>query len=312
MHTEDHPMDYGTFEGQIPAGEYGGGEVRIWDSGNYELEKWRKDEVMVVLHGSQVSGRYVLFPTSGNNWMIHRMDPAPADFTPLPKQVRPMLASPGKLPTVDEGWAYEIKWDGVRAITYVDGGRVRLQSRNDKDLTVSFPEFRELGAAIGARPCVLDGEIVVLGEDGRPNFGLLQHRLHVTNANAIRKLASGSPASYVIFDVLHLDGRGLTARTYDERRSVLEKLKLSGGSFATAESFRDVTGADILKATQENGLEGVIAKRQRLVLPGRQAQRRLDQSEEHTDPGCSYRRVDRGCREPTGQPGRPVARGSFG
>ena len=99
VQTEDHPMDYGSFEGTIPAGEYGGGEVRIWDKGHYELEKWRPNEVMVVLHGSKVSGRYVLFPTNGKNWMIHRMDPAPDDYTPPPERVRPMLATPGELPT---------------------------------------------------------------------------------------------------------------------------------------------------------------------------------------------------------------------
>jgi bifunctional non-homologous end joining protein LigD len=260
VHTEDHPMDYGAFEGTIPPGEYGGGDVRIWDRGHFELIKWRAKEVMVVLHGSRVSGRYVLFPTTGKNWMIHRMDPAPDNFTPMPEQVRPMLATPGKVPTAD-GWAYEIKWDGVRAIAFVDGGRIRLQSRNDKDLTPAFPEFRDLGATLGARPCVLDGEIVVLGDDGKPNFGLLQHRLHVVNTNAAKKLAAASPASYVMFDVLYLDGEPLMARPYDERRKVLEELKLSGGSFTTAESFLDVSGSDVLRATVENGLEGVIAKR---------------------------------------------------
>ena len=84
VHTEDHPLDYGTFEGEIPAGEYGGGQVRIWDHGHFELEKWTPTEVKIVLHGSRVSGRYVLFSTKGKNWMIHRMDPAPKEFNPLP------------------------------------------------------------------------------------------------------------------------------------------------------------------------------------------------------------------------------------
>jgi bifunctional non-homologous end joining protein LigD len=107
---------------------------------------------------------------------------------------------------------------------------------------------------------VLDGEIVVLGEEGVPDFGRLQHRLHLANANAVKKQSAASPASYVVFDVLHLDGHPLTARSYDERRAQLEELGLSGGSFATADSFRDVRGADILQATREAGLEGVIAK----------------------------------------------------
>ena len=141
VHTEDHPLDYGTFEGEIPAGEYGGGQVRIWDHGHFEVEKWRPDEVMVVLHGSKVDGRYVLFPTGGKNWMIHRMDPAPEGFHPLPQHVRPMLATAGALPEDDDGWAFEIKWDGVRAISFIEGGRLRLVSRNDKDLTSAFPEL---------------------------------------------------------------------------------------------------------------------------------------------------------------------------
>jgi bifunctional non-homologous end joining protein LigD len=272
VHTEDHPLDYETFEGEIPAGEYGGGHVEIWDRGTYDLEKWRDTEVMVVLDGQRVQGRYVLFPTDQKNWMIHRMDPAPEGFQPLPSQVRPMLASLGSLPSSDDGWAYEIKWDGVRAIAFVDGGRARLQSRNDKELTKSFPEFRSLGEYLGARPCVLDGEIVVLGDEGRPDFGRLQHRLHVTSPTAVRTQQATSPAMYVIFDVLHLDGEDLMGRSYDERRAVLEGLTLAGDAFTTADSYTEVRGADILRGTQESGLEGIIAKRRSSrYAPGRRS-----------------------------------------
>jgi bifunctional non-homologous end joining protein LigD len=261
VHTEDHPLSYGAFEGVIPAGEYGGGDVRIWDHGTFELQKWSDTEVMVILHGTRVEGRYVLFPTGGKNWMIHRMDPAPEGFEPLPQHVRPMLASPGALPHHDEEWAYEIKWDGVRAITFVDGGRVRIESRNGKDLTKDFPEFRSIGEFLGARPCVLDGEIVVMGPDGLPDFGLLLRRLHVGSATAVKKLELEFPASYVVFDLLHLDGQNLSNRSYDDRRVALEDLHLSGDAFTTAASYRNVKGADILRGTKESGLEGVIAKR---------------------------------------------------
>ncbi len=272
VHTEDHPMTYESFEGDIPAGEYGGGHVDIWDQGTYELEKWREKEVMVVLSGSRVSGRYVLFPTGGKNWMIHRMDPAPEDYRPLPTQVPPMLASLGQLPRDDTNWAYEIKWDGVRAIAYIEGGRVRMQSRNDNELTKSFPEFRAIGEFLGARPCILDGEIVVMGDGGLPDFGRLQKRLHVTSPSTVRKFEAEWPALYVVFDVVHLDGHDLTNATYDERRTALESLNLSGPSFTTAASYRDVTGADILRGTKESGLEGVIAKRRdSRYQPGRRA-----------------------------------------
>jgi bifunctional non-homologous end joining protein LigD len=260
VHTEDHPLEYGAFEGDIPSGEYGGGRVVLWDRGHFELEKWSESEVMVVLHGEKARGRYVLFPTGGKNWMIHRMDPAPDDFLPLPQKVRPMLATPGQLPPTDTGWAFEIKWDGVRAISYVEGGRIRMQSRNDKELITAFPEFREIGEFMGSRPCILDGEIVVIGDKGIPDFGRLQHRLHVENARAVKKLAASSPANYVIFDLLHLDGHSLLSLSYDDRRRQLESLHLAGSSFTVADSFRDGNGADILRATQEAGLEGVIAK----------------------------------------------------
>jgi bifunctional non-homologous end joining protein LigD len=269
VHTEDHPLDYGSFEREIPAGEYGAGQVRIWDHGHFELVKWSPSEVQVVLHGQRVSGRYVLFATNGKNWMIHRMDPARADYEPLPEKLKPMLATPGELPADDAQWAFEVKWDGVRAMSFVDGGRIRMQSRNDKEFIGSFPEFRELGAHLGSRQCVLDGEIVVMGENGIPDFGRLQHRLHLTNDSAIKRLAATSPASYVVFDVLHLEGRSLTSLSYDERRLRLEGLHLSGNSFVTADAYRDVKGADILKATKEAGLEGVVAKRRNSTyVPG--------------------------------------------
>jgi bifunctional non-homologous end joining protein LigD len=214
----------------------------------------------------------VLFPTKGKNWMMHRMDPAPSDFHPLPKQVEPMLASPGVLPKSDTGWAYEIKWDGVRAIALIDGGRVHLQSRNGNDLTAAFPEFRQIGESVGPRPCILDGEIVVLGEDGKPDFGRLQHRLHLSNANAIKKQLAMSPADYIVFDVLYLSGQPLFELSYDERREKLESLHLSGPSFTTAESYRDTSGADVLNATRQAGLEGVIAKRRTApYLPGKRS-----------------------------------------
>lgn len=261
VQTEDHPISYGSFEGEIPAGEYGGGKVEIWDSGTFEVEKWTTSEVMVHLHGSRVAGRYVLFATKGKNWMIHRMDPAPADYEALPKSVRPMLATPGQLPARDTGWAYEVKWDGVRAITFVDGGRIRMQSRNDKELTNAFPEIRTIGEFLGSRRCVLDGEIVVLGDGGVPDFGRLQHRLHLTNTHAIRQQAEQSPASYVVFDLLHLNNHSLFNLPYDQRRRQLERLHLSGDSFTTGVSYRDARGSDILRSTGEAGLEGVVAKR---------------------------------------------------
>ena len=261
VHTEDHPLEYATFEGEIPKGEYGGGQMTIWDRGVYEAEKWTDKEVKFVLHGERASGDFVLFQTKDRNWMIHRHGPS-TRTDPLPTSVKPMLAVPGKrLPPDDGLWAFEIKWDGVRTILFVEGGRVRAQSRNDLDVTAAFPELADIGKFLGMTTCVLDGEVVALGDDGRPSFARLQHRMHVANQREAKRRAATDPVSFVAFDLLYVDGRLTTDDSYDERRARLESLHLAGETFTTTETFRDVRGQDILDAATANGLEGVVAKR---------------------------------------------------
>jgi bifunctional non-homologous end joining protein LigD len=260
VHTEDHPLEYATFEGEIPRGEYGGGLMTIWDRGTYDVEKWSDREVKFTLHGTKAEAGFVLFQTKDRNWMIHRHGPSTRN-DPLPTSLSPMLATAGPLPTDSRDWAFEIKWDGVRAILFVEGGRVRAQSRNDLDVSASFPELADLGEFLGMTTCVLDGEIVALGEDGRPNFARLQQRMHVGNQREARRRATVDPVSFVAFDVLYLHGDSLLAASYDERRAQLESLHLAGSTFTTTDSFRDVPGEDIFAATVANGLEGVVAKR---------------------------------------------------
>jgi bifunctional non-homologous end joining protein LigD len=263
VHTEDHPLEYATFSGTIPKGEYGGGEMFIWDRGTYETEKWRKDEVMIVLHGERAQGRYVLFRTDGDNWMIHRMDPPAPDWTALPELVRPMMATLGTLPreSADDRYAYEMKWDGVRAVVYISGGHVRALSRNDRDVTATYPELRGLAEALGSHDCVLDGELVAFGPDGRVSFGALQPRMHVTGASVIRRLMTQIPVTYLLFDVLHLDGKSTLELPYTERRALLESLELAGPRWQTPPYFAG--GGDAALATSKaQGLEGVVAKLQ--------------------------------------------------
>ena len=271
VHTEDHPLEYATFEGEIPKGEYGGGTMTIWDSGWYDTEKWSDTEVKFVLHGARARGDFVLFQTKDKNWMIHRHGPS-IRRDPLPTSVKPMLATSGDLPNDDSGWAFEIKWDGVRTILFVEGGRVRAQSRNDLDVTPSFPELAAIGEFLGMTTCVIDGEVVALGDDGRPSFARLQQRMHVANQREARRRSSSVPVTFVAFDLLYVDGQSLLAETYDERRAKLESLHLSGATFTTIESFRDVPGPDILAAVTENELEGVVAKRRdSSYQPGRRS-----------------------------------------
>src|SRR4051794_26566583 len=226
-------MAYATFAGEIPKGEYGGGKVTVWDSGTYELEKWTEKEVKVVLHGTQVDGRYVFFRTAGkkdkgNDWMLHRMDGSPKGWTPMPRDLKPMLAVAGTLPAAkaDDLWSYEVKWDGVRALVAVDGGRLTLTSRNGNDVTAHYPELRGLGLQLGSRQALLDGEIVAFNADNRSDFGMLQARMHVAKPGAA--LLRSTPVQLMVFDVLHLEGRSLLNETYDARRAILEGLGLQG------------------------------------------------------------------------------------
>ena len=267
--TEDHPMAYATFAGEIPKGEYGGGKVAVWDPGTYELEKWRADEVQVVLHGEKVDGRYVFFRTKGNDWMVHRMDPPPPGWTPVPRDLKPMLAVAGTLPHDDDAWAYEVKWDGVRALVAVEGGRITLTSRNGNDVTSSYPELRGLGLQLGSRSALLDGEVVAFNAEGRTDFGLLQNRMHVGKPGAA--LQRSTPVQLLLFDVLHLDGQSLMDKAYDERREALESLGLQSDAWSVPPAFRG-GGKDLLEATRAQGLEGIVAKRRDArYQPGRRS-----------------------------------------
>jgi bifunctional non-homologous end joining protein LigD len=262
VRTEDHPLQYLDFEGEIPQGEYGAGTMRIWDRGTYEAEKFRSDEVIAVFHGQRMNGRYALFRagTDPKDWMIHRMDPPAEGTTPMPEQVAPMLARLGRLPANETGWGFEVKWDGVRAIAFCEPGRLRLQSRNLKDITARYPEVRGLREELGSRAAILDGEIVAFDEHGRPSFERLQQRMHVAAEARVRRLASSLPVVYVVFDLLHLEGEDLTGLPYEERRARLEALELRGPAWQVPGYHRD-NGRALLEATREQGLEGVVAKR---------------------------------------------------
>ncbi len=256
VHTEDHPLEYGSFEGTIPRGEYGAGAVTIWDRGSYETQKWVPDEVKVVLHGRRVQGGYVLFQTRGDQWMIHR------ERQPLPATMPPMLAVSGTtMPRDSQDWALEMKWDGVRALAFVERGRVRLMSRTERDITVAYPELAGLGAAAGHKQLLLDGEIVVFGEDGWPSFEALQPRMHVTSAAQAAMLAGRTPVTYLVFDLLQLDGRPLLDQGYADRRALLEGLGLAGPFWQTPPSFPGEDFQAVQAVSVDRRMEGVVAKR---------------------------------------------------
>ncbi|MCW2675433.1 MAG: polymerase LigD, ligase domain protein [Modestobacter sp.] len=282
--TEDHPLEYASFSGTIAAGEYGGGQVSIWDAGRYATEKWAPDHVTVAFDGARLAGRYVLFRLADGSWNIRKLDHAPPVGNPtpaarstdpdppsgapvaagVPEDLPPMLAALGELPPADDlRWGYEFKWDGVRALAHVRGGRLRLRARSGNDVTATYPELGRLPDPLAGHDAVLDGEVVALDPRGRPDFGLLQGRMHRSGPEVAR-MAAAAPVSYLVFDLLAWDGESLLALPYTQRRERLDALGLTVGRWTTTPWFRgDVpgVGADVRAASLENGLEGVVAKR---------------------------------------------------
>jgi bifunctional non-homologous end joining protein LigD len=262
VHTEDHPLEYLSWEGEIPKGEYGAGTMTVWDSGTYELEKWEQGKVVADFHGEKLQGRYGLFRAgkAEKDWMIHRIDPPARDRDPFPENLVPMLARLSTLPRDDGKWAVEVKWDGIRAIAYCRPGRVQLQTRNLNDVTAQYPEVRRISRALGARDAVLDGELVAFDENGRPSFERLQQRIHNTDENVVRRRMKTHPVVYVVFDLLHLDGEDLNREPYTRRRELLEGLELAGDAWQTP-GYSVGHAKELLAASRAQGLEGVMLKR---------------------------------------------------
>jgi bifunctional non-homologous end joining protein LigD len=205
--------------------------------------------------------------------MIHRMDPS-TDTTAedMPDFVKPMFARLSGLPAEESDWAFEVKWDGVRAIARSEPGGIRFMSRNGNEVLGAYPELRALNRELGSHAAILDGEIVACDADGRPSFEALQPRMHLRGEAAVRRRAQATPVTYLIFDLLWLDGHSLTGLSYLARRERLDALELEGERWSTPK-FHVGEGSALLEATREQGLEGVIAKRlDSRYTPGRRSE----------------------------------------
>ena len=190
-----------------------------------------------------------------------------------PESLRPMLATAATLPVRDEGWAYEMKWDGIRALAFARDGALRLVSRTGRDVTLVYPELAGMAAALGVSQAVLDGEVVAFGESDWPEFEALQQRMNISSAAQARALAAQVPVSYLAFDLLWLDGKPRLDRPYTERRRLLDGLNLSGGNWQAPPAFIGEAGADVQAVSREHNLEGIMAKRlQSRYEPGRRSQ----------------------------------------
>src|SRR5438105_1148257 len=248
VHVEDHPLDYASFEGEIPKGNYGAGLVEIWDSGTYELVEEKPNGGLTVrLHGQRLEGTWALVPAklSGDekNWLLIRKRDEAAPREQAPRRYAPMLATLAAGLPAGDGWQHEVKWDGYRALAYLHGGEVALVSRNGNDLTQRFENVaKEVVKAVKTPDCVLDGEICALDEQGRSSFSAMQQG------------KPGTPLVYYVFDLLEVEGQPILDLTLVERRKRLEQLlDRRNRTIRLSEPFDD--GEALPEAAREQGLE---------------------------------------------------------
>jgi len=256
VHTEDHPLEYLAFHGTIPKGEYGAGQMIVWDTGTYETEKFNDHEVIVTLHGNKIDGRYALIQTDGKNWLAHRMK---EQKRPQAGDLAPMLATEGSVERLKATqWSFEGKWDGYRVLVDANRGKLNLRSRRGRDVTGEYPQFEALAADLADHHVILDGEAVALDASGVPSFSEMQNRARSTRVE------------YWAFDILHLDGRSLMRAKYSDRRRLLEALAEGGGLIVPDRLPGD--GPEAMEHARKQGWEGVVAKkRDSTYQPGRRS-----------------------------------------
>jgi len=312
VHVEDHPLEYRKFEGVIPKGQYGGGEVIVWDQGTYELEghlnadaQLARGELKFILHGKKVRGSFVLVQLKNskvkNEWLLikHRdefVDPlwdaekhaqsivsgrtledvklgrparAPLDANkisslpgarkaPMPRSVPLTLASLSEKPFSNPDWLFEVKWDGVRGIAYLAKGEVSVRSRAGREISLEYPEIRDLANQLDATEAIIDGELVALDGAGRSNFQKLQNRAGVRNPS--HQLLQSIPATYYAFDLLYCDGYDLRKVPLEQRKGLLKQI-LRPNSHIRYSEHENEKGKELYEAARQQSLEGIIGKK---------------------------------------------------
>ena len=353
-HVEDHPIEYGDFEGNIPAGNYGAGSVMLWDRGTFELvgdksgaDQLARGDLKFRLHGEKLNGEYAIVHMKGrgkgNEWLLikkrddfavpgwdveanafsvlsgrtqeeiahnlparqtkrqtagasdrvwessrpakrgaksgsgaapapvkknagkkklHAVDPIQvkgARQAEMPSAIEPMLATLVERPPNGPDWLFEIKWDGVRALAFIDREEVRLQARSGLWCERQYPELAVLPHQVAAGQAILDGEIAVLDDKGASHFHLIQPRIANTDPNTVAHLVRSTPAVYFAFDLLYLDGYDLRNVPLAERRKLLEAIVTPTATVRISGAFPE-HGDEMLEAAREHGLEGIVAK----------------------------------------------------
>ncbi len=317
MMVEDHPLDYGNFEGVIPAGNYGAGSVMLWDRGTFELlgdktaeEQLARGDFKFRVTAEKINGEFALVHIKrgkGNEWLLlKKKDPfaqtgwdpnehafsvatgrtqeeiarnleavpqkqgksKPSKYkmpegavkSPMPAEIEPMLAQSTISPPAGDAWLFEIKWDGVRSLCFINSEGMRLTSRRQNAMEQQYPELTILPHHVNAESAILDGEIVTLDDKGVPSFALLQRRITVGDAATIARLSRSKPVVLYIFDLLYLDGYDLRDVPLIERKKLLAEVLIPGELVKLSDHFPG-KGAELLALAKEKGLEGILAKR---------------------------------------------------
>jgi bifunctional non-homologous end joining protein LigD len=274
VHVEDHPFDYGSFSGTIPAGNYGAGEVRIFDSGTYEVLEQESGKLSFRLAGRRMQGVWHLFKTTpkkgddGDNWLVRLRKLERDEPDPLPP-LQPMLATTTGAAFDDDDWLFEPKWDGVRCMATCSD-ETMLISRNSRDISATYPELGKLHERLVAIDAILDGEIVTLS-NGRPSFERLQSRMNLQNTHEIARASKAMPVLFVAFDLLYLDGKSLVTRPLEERKELLSELVVPNESIQVS-TVVPGEGTALFEAARAQNLEGIVAKKRKCPYqPGKRS-----------------------------------------
>jgi bifunctional non-homologous end joining protein LigD len=260
VRTEDHPLEYGAFEGTIPEGHYGAGEVRIFDDGWYEPLEWTESKVSFRLHGRRYPGLEFHFVKTRTDWLALLASHQDAPLIATPPSFAPMLADGGWKAFDDPRWWFEPKLDGIRSVTYLSTDLTRLVTRTGRDVTPQYPEIHMVHELVNQVNAVLDAEIVAFDEEGRNSFEALQQRMNLSNEREIKRIAQKIPVALVAFDLLWLDGNDVTGLALEERRELLGDIVEEDHRLQLVTHVQG-DGKRFARAAEGLGLEGVVAKK---------------------------------------------------
>lgn len=260
VHVEDHPFEYGSFSGSIPKGNYGAGEVRIFDSGTYEVLEQEPGKLSFRLEGRRAKGVWHLFQTKDDekNWLVRLRADERGEPDPVPT-LSPMMATLVREAFDDKRWIFEPKWDGVRAIATCSQDETMLLSRTRNDITTTYPELQKLHDRLVCFDAIVDGEIVAMHQ-GRPSFERLQSRINLQNPHDIARIAKQIPVSFVAYDLLYLDGRSLLKAPLEERKELLGELVVVSDNVQVS-PYVPGEGTTLYEAACAQNLEGIVAKK---------------------------------------------------